>query len=179
MKILAISGSLRSASSNTTILRAISNLVSLEHQFSLFSGIGYLPHFNPDLDTEPSPKSVAHFREQLSWADLVAISTPEYAHGIPGSLKNALDWVVGSGELVGKPIGLINLSAPSTFAQASLIEILTVMSAKIVPRGCIALSLPRRSMTVEEIVGESEITSKLKETLCVWQSQLAVEAVEL
>ncbi len=169
MKILAISGSLRVASSNTILLQAMSYLASSEHHFSVFVGIGNLDHFNPDLDTDAPPKVISDFREQLKWADSVLISTAEYAHGIPGTFKNALDWVVGSGELVEKPIGLINLSASSTFAQASLVEILTVMSAKIVPQACISLALPRRSMTMEEMLSEPTIVARLKEALEGWR----------
>ena len=131
-------------------------------EISFFQGVGDLPHFNPDLELIAPPESVSQLRIQLSQSACVFISCPEYAHGIPGSFKNALDWVVGSGELVDKPVGIINLSSSSTFAQASLIEILTVMSARIVPDACLTLTLPKRSMNEAEILAEFEIVTRLK-----------------
>ena len=128
MTILAISGSLRSASKNTKLLRA---LAELDPSIALYERIGELPHFNSDVDDAGAPQPVLDYREQLRAADLVIISSPEYAHGVPGVMKNALDWVVGSGELMEKPIVLINASPQSKFAVPQLIETLTVMSAKI------------------------------------------------
>ena len=110
MRILAISGSLRAGSSNSTLLEAASVLAPASVEFRIYRGLGDLPHFNPDLDTDPPHPAVLDFRNQLSWADGVAISTPEYAHGVPGTLKNALDWVVGSGEFFEKPVFLLNAS---------------------------------------------------------------------
>lgn len=128
MTILAISGSLRSASKNTKLLRA---LADLDPSITLYERIGELPHFNSDVDDAGAPQPVLDYREQLRNADLIVISSPEYAHGVPGVMKNALDWVVGSGELMEKPIVLINASPQSKFAVPQLIETLTVMMAKI------------------------------------------------
>ncbi len=139
MKILAVSGSLRAASSNSLLLQALAAAAPPELDVSIFEGIGDLPHFNPDLDPpeDPAPHpAVAEWRRHLRAADAVIFSTPEYAHGVPGVLKNALDWVVGSGELVGKPVALFQTSATrGEFARASLVETLTVMSARVTPVG--------------------------------------------
>ena len=102
-RILAISGSLRSASSNTAVLQAIAALAPTEVQVVLYSGLSELPSFNPDLDTATPLPAVSEFRKQLLASDGVLISSPEYAHGVPGTLKNALDWLVRSGELYEKP----------------------------------------------------------------------------
>lgn len=128
MNILAISGSLRSASKNTKLLRA---LAELDPDITVYDRIGELPHFNSDVDDAGAPQPVLDYREQLRNADLVVICSPEYAHGVPGAMKNALDWVVGSGELMEKPVVLVNCSPQSKFAVPQLIETLTVMSAKI------------------------------------------------
>jgi len=129
VKILAISGSLRSASKNTSLLRA---LAALDPSIALYERIGELPHFNSDVDAAGAPQAVLDYREQLREADLIVISSPEYAHGVPGVMKNALDWVVGSGELMEKPVVLINTSPASKFVGPQLIETLTVMSANVV-----------------------------------------------
>src|SRR5678815_4802212 len=121
MRILAISGSLRRVSSNTTLLRVVGVLAPAGVEVTLYEGLADLPAFNPDLEGA-EPSSVLAFRAQLKEADGVFISSPEYAHGVPGSLKNALDWIVGSGEFVEKPVALINTSPRAFHAQASLTE---------------------------------------------------------
>ena len=126
--ILAISGSLRAASSNTTLLRAAARLAPGHVTMTLYERLTELPHFNPDRDDVPDP-AVTSLRAQLQAADGVLLSTPEYAHGVPGSLKNLLDWVVGSGELVDKPVALLHASR-SPWALASIRETLSVMSAR-------------------------------------------------
>ena len=83
---------------------------------------------------------VSDFRSQLNSSAGVVISTPEYAHGIPGALKNALDWLVASGELYEKPVALFSPSPYSLFAHASLVETLTVMMARLIPDAFINVS---------------------------------------
>ena len=131
MRILAISGSLRAESSNRSALLAAAWLAPLGVEIILYDGLSRLPHFNPDLDSEDPLAPVADWRAQLRASDGVLISCPEYAHGVPGSLKNALDWVVGTGEFVSKPVALINTSPRAFHAQASLRETLTTMSAQV------------------------------------------------
>ena len=106
----------------------------------IYSGWGKLPHFNPDLGAiEPAP--VTDLRKQIEWADGLLISTLEYGPGIPGALKNRLDWLVSSLEFPGKPIALFNASPHAVHAQASLLEILTTMSGRVVPKACITVPL--------------------------------------
>jgi len=110
MNVVAISGSLRSGSSNAALLRAAAALAPAGMEFVFYEALGNLPHFNPDLDTDTPPKSVKELRALLAACDGVLISSPEYVHGIPGSMKNALDWLVSSGELYGKPVVLLTAS---------------------------------------------------------------------
>lgn len=159
LHILAVSGSLREASSNTTLLRAAASLAPASVKITLYDGMGELPHFNPDLDGDSPPPAVIDWRAQLQAADAVLICSPEYAHGVPGSLKNALDWIVGSGEFMGKPVTLLNASLSSTHAQASLTETLTVMMAKVN-----AVRVPLRSNKLDEaaMVANPEIADTLR-----------------
>jgi NAD(P)H-dependent FMN reductase len=133
--LLAISGSLRINSSNTAILRAAIALAPEQMHGSIYERLGDLPHFNPDLDQEHPPEPVQDWRSRLNQCDAVLICTPEYAHGMPGVLKNALDWIVSSGEFMHKPTAVISAS-PSMDggdkAQAALVQTLTVMMADIV-----------------------------------------------
>jgi NAD(P)H-dependent FMN reductase len=108
VRIVALSGSLDPASSNTALIRALSSIGAPDH-VAVWEGVGELPHFRPDGQaTDP----VQDLRRAVASADVVVIATPEYAGGMPGSLKNALDWLVGSGELYGKPVVVISV-APS------------------------------------------------------------------
>jgi len=138
IKILAISGSLRKVSTNTTLLQAARVILPADVEISLYDGLDSLPHFNPDLE-DSAPASVIEFRDRIKAADGILICSPEYAHGVPGVLKNALDWIVGSGELVDKPVALWNASPRATLAQASLAETIRVMSAKLVSQADIPL----------------------------------------
>jgi NAD(P)H-dependent FMN reductase len=110
-----VSGSLRRFSSNTALLEAAA-LVAPELELTLYAGLAQLPPFNPDLDDEGAPPPVLAWREQLRAARGVLFCVPEYAHGLPGALKNALDWVVGSGELVDKPVAILSGAPRATFA---------------------------------------------------------------
>lgn len=122
MRILAISGSLQRRSSNLTLLEAARSVAAASVEFVIFPSLGDMPHFNPDLE-DPQGGAVAELRGELSAADAVLIATPEYAHGMPGSLKNALDWIVGSGELYEKPVGILS-AAPSPERGANAREML-------------------------------------------------------
>ncbi|MGH9420681.1 MAG: NADPH-dependent FMN reductase [Thermoanaerobaculia bacterium] len=135
MKIIAICGSLRAQSSNLALLRAAAKLIPEEIEVAIYDGLASLPHFNPDDDEEGAtpPSAVAELRALLEASDGILISSPEYAHGVPGSLKNALDWLVSDGALVGKPVALISASPiGGQFAQASLVETLTIMNWRVV-----------------------------------------------
>lgn len=161
--LLALSGSLRAGSLTTEVLRAAARLAP--GRVTLYEGLAGLPAFNPDLDLDPPPPAVAHLREALRAAGGLLICCPEYAHGVPGAFKNALDWVVGSGELVDKPVGLVNASPRSTFVQAQLTEILTVMNAKLLPEASPALPQLRRDATAEELAAREDVAGPLRAAL--------------
>ncbi len=167
IRILAISGSLRASSSNTAVLRAAITLTPKNVDITVYGGLAELPHFNPDLDCGAAPHPVADLRCQLQASDGVLISSPEYAHGVPGAMKNALDWLVGSGELVGKPVALINTSPRATWAQASLTETLTVMMASFLNEASITLPLLGRELDAIGIAADPEISLVLRSAAAV------------
>ncbi len=129
MRILALSGSLRARSSNTALLRAAAALAPADIEISFYTGLADLPQFSPDLDTESVPPSVQELRAQLQAADGVLICTPEYAYGMPGSLKNALDWTVSSGEFYGKPTAVISASPSAGGGEKAMASLLLTLSA--------------------------------------------------
>jgi NAD(P)H-dependent FMN reductase len=106
MKLLGICGSLQVKSSNLTLLNAVAALVPGDVAFNIYDGLATLPLFNPDIEVVGTPAAVSQLREELSHADGVIIASPEYGFSLPGSLKNAIDWVIGSGELNEKPIAV-------------------------------------------------------------------------
>ena len=141
VRVLAISGSLRQASSNTALVSAAALLAPIGVDVSVYRELAQVPPFNPDLDTDAAPVGVIRFRAALEACDAILICSPEYAHGVSGVLKNALDWIVGSGELMDKPIALINASGRATLAHAALRETLTTMSARIVEDASVTIPL--------------------------------------
>jgi NAD(P)H-dependent FMN reductase len=135
--IVAISGSVRARSSNAALLRAAAGVSRVPVVF--YEGLETLPQFNPDLDEEGlvAPPAVLTLRQMLIDSDAILISSPEYAHGVPGSLKNMLDWLVSVGELVNKRVALLNAApAGGQYAQAQLLETLRTMNWNVVMDAC-------------------------------------------
>ncbi|MDB4889218.1 MAG: NADPH-dependent reductase [Gemmatimonadetes bacterium] len=170
LKILAISGSLRAASSNSAVLRVASRVAPMGIEVIMYDGIDRLPYFNPDLDREFDdpllPASVRELRAAIAASDALLISSPEYAHGVPGVLKNALDWLVGGPEMVGKRIALFNTSPHATHAQASLAETLRTMSVAIIAEASIAIPLPRGESD-DALVASEEVSRALRAALAM------------
>lgn len=103
MKILTLSGSTRSASSNAKLLKGISFLFP-QHDFIFYKKLDQLPLFRAEDDMHPWADAVVDWRNKLQESDAVIISIPEYIHNLPALIKNALEWIATSGELVGKPV---------------------------------------------------------------------------
>src|SRR4030095_11499203 len=164
-RVLAISGSLRRASSNSALVGAVARLAPDTVEVSVYRELEGIPPFNPDLDGDNAPAAVTRFRAQLHACDAVLISSPEYAHGVPGVLKNALDWVVGSGELVDKPIALISTSPRATHHKAALAETLTVMSAHVITQASISVLVEGRSLDAIGIAADAERSTALRSAI--------------
>jgi NAD(P)H-dependent FMN reductase len=165
MKILAISGSRRAASSNTALLEAAKDLTPSGVNVELWPGMGLLPHFNPDLDVDDPadlPPPVRDLRQCVGDADALLFSTPEYAHGLPGSFKNALDWLVRSTEFPGKAAAIMNPSARSVHAQEQLLLVLSTMSARLTQPPTFTIQLPRRDMTAADIVADPALAAAIR-----------------
>ena len=162
IRILAISGSLRTRSLNTAVLSAAAILTPPETEMIPYTGLSQLPAFNPDLDTIEPPPVVQALRDEIRKSDGLLISSPEYARGVPGSLKNALDWLVSSPEFPGKPIALINISPRSIEAQAQLRLILATMSARLIDQASITLPLLGKTLTPTEIAADSALSAPLR-----------------
>jgi len=165
IRVLAMSGSLRRASSNSALVAAVARLAPPAVDVSIYRGLAELPPFNPDIDGDSAPAAVMGFRTALHTCHALLLSSPEYAHGVPGVLKNALDWVVGSGELIDKPVALINTSARATHARASLVETLSVMSARLVRDASITVALDGRMLDADGIVADETIAAAVRSAI--------------
>ena len=110
MKFLAISGSTRARSTNTALLKACAAIIPPPDMIHIYSDLANLPVFSPDLEGDKTPASVLAFCHLISKADGIIICSPEYVHGIPGGLKNAIDWLVSREEIANKPIALLHAS---------------------------------------------------------------------
>lgn len=169
MKILAISGSLRAASINTALLRAVVRLAPADICVELYRDLGNLPLFNPDIEAT-DPPVVASLRAKLVAADAVIIASPEYAHGVTGAIKNALDWMVGCEAFVNKPVALLNASSRAVHAQASLKETITVMSGLVIEKASIALPILGSGLDEEGMVSDRYIYGTLREAIQALQA---------
>ncbi|PLP61163.1 FMN reductase [Mesorhizobium loti] len=173
MNILAICGSLRARSTNLAVLEAAKLLAPADMQITIFGGLAALPHFNPDLDTEDPPETVRSLREAIGRADGLIICSPEYARGVAGVTKNALDWLVSSFEFPAKPIAVINASQRSTHADAALRLTLETMSARLIKEASITMPLLGRGLDAAGIAADEELSTQLRQALAQVQHVVA------
>ena len=168
MHILAMSGSLRASSTNTRLLRATAPLAPENMEIAIYDGLADLPHFSPDLDGDDPPAPVHNLRKLLQAVDGVLICTPEYAFGVPGSLKNALDWMVSSGEFYGKPVAVISASPSPTGgdkAHASLLLTLTALGAHVPTGGKLMIPAISKKLNSNGEVSDLETRQALRSVL--------------
>jgi NAD(P)H-dependent FMN reductase len=165
LRLLAVSGSLRGMSSNTALLRLAAEVAPPDVGITLYDGLGTLPHFNPDDDVGEPPEVVRRLRTVVGESDGLLFCSPEYAHGPPGSLKNALDWLVASEELPHKPVALLNASPWATHAQAALVETLTLMTARVVHEACARIPVSRGDVDAHGGIASPEIRRTVREAL--------------
>ena len=165
MRLLTISGSLRAASSNTAVLDAVALVAPPGLTIVRYAGLGDLPHFNPDAEMAGPPPEVLALRRLVGEADGLLLSSPEYAHGIAGSFKNGLDWLVGSLEFPGKPVGIINAAPRATHAEAQLREILTTMSAVLIADAMLTLPIQGSRLDAAGIAARPDLADPLRTML--------------
>ncbi|HKK13893.1 MAG TPA: NADPH-dependent FMN reductase [Gammaproteobacteria bacterium] len=160
MKLLALSGSLRKHSYNTAALEALGKLCPPGVDFDI-GEIKDLPLFNPDMEAVQFP-ALEKLKSGVAQASGLVIASPEYAHGISGPLKNALDWLVSGAEFPHKPIMLINTSPRASYALEALKEVLVTMSGTIIERAYVSIPLLGSGLDSDGILGNVEISHALK-----------------
>ncbi|MGH8216737.1 MAG: NADPH-dependent FMN reductase [Rhodanobacteraceae bacterium] len=165
-RVLCLCGSLRRVSSNRAALEAARALSPASLRLELYSGMGALPWFNPDVEVDPLPPTVRDLREAVGRAGALLIACPEYAHGIPGAFKNLLDWLVGSLEFPGKPVLLLNCSGRgSHHAQDELLEVLRTMSARLLSPDPLPVRLPGAGCSAEAVLADEHRRQELQTVL--------------
>lgn len=172
MKVLAVPGSLRHASINAACCRALAQLAPGRVRLSGHPGL--LPLFNPDLEAAP-PASVRDWREAVQAADVLLIASPEYAHGISGVMKNALDWLVSFEGFVDKPVALVNTSPRAHHAFESLQEVLRTMNARLLRQACLGLPLLGGCATEAAMLADPALRAAMQALLRTLQDELAGE----
>jgi chromate reductase len=168
MKIVAIIGSLQERSSNSALVRAAESVAPEGMELIVFRSLGEVPHLNPELDgnrTE-TPPPVRELRARLEDADGLLIASPEYGHSMPGVLKNALDWLVASGELSGMPIALMSASTTTgggIRAQMALTQTLLAQAANV----AVALTVPgvKQKLDADGEIADPATMRRIQETL--------------
>ena len=173
MRIVGISGSLRSASTNTNLLAAAANLAPDGVEFHVTKLIAELPAFNPDANSEQLP-SVKAWIQEVRASDGIIVSTPEYARGYPGSLKNALDWLVGTDAYVDKPFMLLNASARSKVAQETLTTVLETMSGKHIVDASATVPLLGTTLSAAAIQENQEFAAQISRSLAIFVEAIRV-----
>lgn len=164
MKVLGISGSLRQASINSALLRAAQQLAPPEMELAIFGGVGELPLFNPDLEARlPAPVLALH--AAVAASDAIMLASPEYAHGVTGAVKNALDWLVSFEPFIGKHVAVLNASPRARHADMALRETLTVMSAHIVDEASITIALLGSSLGEAGMVADAPVSQAIRQSL--------------
>ena len=172
MHILALSGSLRAASINSALLRATARLAGPDVQVHISDAIRQLPLFNPDLDPAQQAAVCALYAE-VQAADALLIASPEYAHGISGAMKNALDWLVSFEPFVAKPVAVLNASPRAHIADAALREVLKTMSAVIVEAASISIPLLGTHLSEDAMVADPAISHSIRQALAALQQSAA------
>ena len=173
-KILAISGSTRERSINLNLIKAIEELSADQFEIKIFNGLSGIPHFNPDLDTDNPPEAVRGFRMRLAEAEGILICTPEYAMGVPGTLKNAIDWTVSSCEFSHKPVALITASSVGQKGHLSLLETLRIIESDIPDDSQLLISFVKTKVNSEGKITDPETEAKVKKLIASF-----VETIQL
>jgi NAD(P)H-dependent FMN reductase/GNAT superfamily N-acetyltransferase len=135
VRVLAICGSLQAQSANRALLEKSVQLAPAGVEVTIFTGLGELPYFNPDLAASETPEPVARWRAAIAAHDALLIACPEYGHSLPGVLKNAIDWLIGSGELEQKLIAITastNIAVRGRLGLRALRDALGAVSADLV-----------------------------------------------
>ncbi len=176
MRLLAISGSARKASTNTVLLQEVAKLAPDGIEIEVFAGVGDLPIFSPDREGKNTPPEILALATKIAQADGLIISSPEYIHAIPGGLKNAIDWMVSREEIIDKPVALIHASHGGEDVLRSLRLVLHTVTQRFDEDNFVRFLL--RSKTPDEIrvfLATQETQNQIFDFLGKFKSAISTE----
>lgn len=171
MKLLGISGSQRTVSSNTRLLEAACSLTPPGLELEIVTALGDLPHFNPDTLVEPGSK-LDRFIDAIRVCDGIVVSSPVYAGGYPGTLKNALDWLVGTDAFIEKPFVMLSASNRVPAVQESLVTVLETMGGIHVHGASVLVPLLGSNLSTSEIASHGAFANLIRSSLIVYADYL-------
>ena len=180
LNVLALCGSLRAASINAALLRAAARIAAPEADIEVADWLGRLPLFNPDLENVVAdhelPRAVNALRLAVDAADAILIASPEYAHGISGTIKNALDWLVSFEPFIHKPVAVINASPRAHHADEALRETLRTMSAGLVGEASFAVELLGAHMDEDAMAESPAVAEVVRQAIAALRTELGRQA---
>jgi chromate reductase len=165
LRILGISGSLREGSTNSIILKTLAKLLPVETEFILYNELHLIPPFNPGDDENQVVKT---FKAQIAQSHAIILCTPEYAFGVPGVLKNALDWTVSTGEFNDKPVAVISaspLNSGGDKALASLLLTLTALGTKRNEESALAIANVKSKILPDGTIAHAQTMQHLQDQI--------------
>lgn len=175
LNVLALCGSLREASINAALLRAAARLAAPGADIEVPDWLGRLPLFNPDLEAE-LPWQIETLHLAVAGADAILIATPEYAHGVSGTIKNVLDWLVSFEPFIHKPVAIINASPRARHADEALRETLRTMSAGLVGERSFAVELLGAQMGEDAMVASERVQAVVAEAIAALRAEIGRQA---
>jgi NAD(P)H-dependent FMN reductase len=177
LNVLALCGSLRKLSINAALLRAAARLARPDADIEIADWLGRLPLYNPDLEDvvadDELPRAVVALRMAVAAADAIVIASPEYAHGVSGTIKNTLDWLVSFPPFIHKPVAVINASPRALHADAALRETLRTMSAGLVGERSFALPLLGAHLDEAAMAASPEVAAVVADALAALCAEIA------
>lgn len=165
LRILAVSGSTRSGSTNSAFCRTAAHLLP---GVVAYDGLTRLPHFDPDRDGDTAPQAVVELRAAIGAADAVLFCTPEYAGTLPGALKNLLEWTVGSTVMTDKPVAWVRVAADprrGEGAHATLATVLGYVQARVVERACVHVPIDRAAVGPDGLVHDADVCRRIADVV--------------
>jgi NAD(P)H-dependent FMN reductase len=182
LNVLALCGSLRKDSINAALLRAAARLARPGADIEIADWLGRLPLFNPDLedviDDVEVPRAVQALRLAVDAADAILIASPEYAHGVSGTLKNALDWLVSFEPFIHKPVAVLNASPRAHHADDALRETLRTMNASLVGERSFQLPLLGAHLDEDAMVASPEVAAVVADAVAGLRAEIARQATD-
>ena len=182
LNVLALCGSLRKGSINAALLRAAARLARPGADIEIADWLGRLPLFNPDLedviDDVEVPRAVQALRLAVDAADAILIASPEYAHGVSGTIKNVLDWLVSFEPFIHKPVAVINASPRAHHADDALRETLRTMNASLVGERSFQLPLLGAHLDEDAMVASPEVAAVVADAVAGLHAEIARQATD-